>query len=109
MWSLATETRKVITNNTEWIPVAIDPQYVVGFNWERQYGARVVKNFGDKFAFGGVGGKSRNDVSRWPRIQHLHEHVGDGNALRPIRTRLCLLRGWRWTVELLRHDRVFSE
>ena len=44
----------------------IDPQYVVGFNWERQYGARVVKNFGDKFALGvsaedprttGVGGR----------------------------------------------------
>jgi hypothetical protein len=66
MWSLATETRKLITNNTEWTPVVIDPQYVVGFNWERQYGARLVKNFGDKFAFAvsaenpettGVGGR----------------------------------------------------
>ncbi len=66
MWSLATETRKLITNNTEWTPAAIDPQYVVGFNWERQYGARLVKNFGDKFAFAvsaenpettGVGGR----------------------------------------------------
>jgi hypothetical protein len=30
----------------------IDPNYVVGFTWARQYGLRVVKNFGDKFALG---------------------------------------------------------
>ncbi len=30
----------------------IDPNYVVGFSWARQYGFRVVKNFGDKFALG---------------------------------------------------------
>ena len=28
----------------------IDPQYVVGFTWARQYGMRVVKDFGGKFA-----------------------------------------------------------
>jgi hypothetical protein len=50
MWSLATEDKKGIANLQEWIPLVIDPQYVVGFNWERQYGARVVKNFNDKFA-----------------------------------------------------------
>jgi hypothetical protein len=50
MWSLVTEDKKGIDNLQEWIPQTIDPQYVVGFNWERQYGARVVKSFGDKFA-----------------------------------------------------------
>jgi hypothetical protein len=30
----------------------IDPQYVVGFTWARQYGFRVVKDFGGKFALG---------------------------------------------------------
>jgi hypothetical protein len=50
LWSLATENKKGISTLTEWIPLVIDPQYVVGFNWERQYGARVAKNFSDKFA-----------------------------------------------------------
>jgi len=50
MWSLATENRKGIRNLQEWTPLVIDPQYVVGFTWARQYGARVVKSFGDKFA-----------------------------------------------------------
>jgi hypothetical protein len=51
-WSLATETRKGITNRTEILPQTIDPQYQVGFNWARQYGFRVVKDFGGKFALG---------------------------------------------------------
>jgi hypothetical protein len=50
MWSLATENKKGITNLTEWIPLTIDSQYQVGFTWERQYGARVTKNLGDKLA-----------------------------------------------------------
>src|ERR1700722_7368867 len=50
MWSLATEDRKGIDNRQEAIPLTIDPQYNVGFSWARQYGFRVVKNFGDKFA-----------------------------------------------------------
>jgi hypothetical protein len=51
-WSLATETKKGITNRTEVLPQNIDPQYQVGFNWARQYGFRVVKDFGGKFALG---------------------------------------------------------
>lgn len=51
-WSLATENRKGIFNRQEAIPLTIDSQYVVGFTWARQYGFRVVKNFGDKFALG---------------------------------------------------------
>ena len=50
MWTLATENRKGINNRLEWLPAQIDPQYVVGFTWARQYGFRVVKDFGGKFA-----------------------------------------------------------
>ena len=49
-WTLATEDRKGIDNRQEAIPLTVDPQYTVGFTWARQYGFRVVKNFGDKFA-----------------------------------------------------------
>ena len=52
MWTLATENRKGINNRQEWLPMMIDPQYVVGFTWSRQYGFRVVKDFGGKFALG---------------------------------------------------------
>ena len=48
MWSLATADRNGTANRTEWIPKTIDPQYQVGFNWERQYGLRVAKSFGNK-------------------------------------------------------------
>jgi hypothetical protein len=51
MWSLVTEDRKGIDNRQEALPMTIDPQYTVGFNWARQYAFRVVKSFGDKFSF----------------------------------------------------------
>jgi hypothetical protein len=50
MWSLVTEDRKGIDNRQEAIPLTIDAQYNVGFSWARQYGFRVVKDFGGKFA-----------------------------------------------------------
>jgi len=50
MWSLAVETRKGIQNRQEALPMIIDPQYVVGFTWQRAYGFRLVKNFNDKLA-----------------------------------------------------------
>jgi hypothetical protein len=50
MWTLATENKKGIANRQENLPLQIDPQYVVGFTWARQYGMRVVKDFGGKFA-----------------------------------------------------------
>jgi hypothetical protein len=50
MWSLATENRTGINNRQESNPAQIDPQYVVGYTWARQYGLRVVKDFGGKFA-----------------------------------------------------------
>jgi hypothetical protein len=52
MWTLATENRKGINNRQEALPMIIDPQYVVGFTWARQYGFRIVKDFGGKFALG---------------------------------------------------------
>jgi len=51
-WSLATEDKKGIQNRTELPPLTIDSQYNVGFTWEREYGFRVVKDFGGKFALG---------------------------------------------------------
>jgi hypothetical protein len=52
MWSLVTEDRKGIQNRQEALPMMIDPNYVVGFTWARQYALRVVKNIGDKIAIG---------------------------------------------------------
>jgi hypothetical protein len=51
-WSLATEYKKGLFNRQEDTPMMIDPNYVVGWTWERQYGLRVVKDFGGKFALG---------------------------------------------------------
>jgi len=53
MWSLATEVKKGISNDPSDIltPLTVDPNYVTGFVWTRQYGFRVVKSF-DKVAFG---------------------------------------------------------
>jgi hypothetical protein len=46
MWSLATEYKSGLANLNEQIPLTVDSQYQVGFTWERQYGARIVKNIG---------------------------------------------------------------
>jgi len=51
MWSLVTESKKGIENRQEAFPLQIDPQYVVGWAWQRAYGFRVAKNW-DKFAIG---------------------------------------------------------
>jgi Skp family chaperone for outer membrane proteins len=53
LWSLATEQKKGITSAPGDVttPLTIDPNYVPGFVWTRQYGFRVVKSF-DKAAFG---------------------------------------------------------
>ena len=51
MWSLVTESKKGIANRQEQFPLMIDPQYVVGWAWQRAYGFRVIKNW-DKFALG---------------------------------------------------------
>src|SRR5215469_5215327 len=53
MWSLATEDKKGLSNLSGDImtPQTIDPNYVVGFVWTRQWGMRVTKTW-DKFALG---------------------------------------------------------
>ena len=56
VWSLVTEDAKGIspdddmgkTNDVR--PKTIDPSYNVGFDFARQYGIRLTKSFGDKFA-----------------------------------------------------------
>jgi hypothetical protein len=71
MWTLATENRKSIANRGEALPQMIDPQYVVGFTWERIPSVRVTKSFGDKFTLGvsaeepqtTIGGRGFNSVT----------------------------------------------
>ena len=52
MWSLATETKSGMDNRTEALPQTIDPNYVPGFTWARQYAFRVTKNYNNKFWLG---------------------------------------------------------
>src|SRR5271170_788889 len=66
-WSLATENRTGIINRTELLPQTIDPQYSVGFVWERQYGARVVKSFDNKQLW--VGLSVENPQTETPSCQ----------------------------------------
>ena len=54
MWSLATEYRHGLANNSEDVPLTIDAQYNVGFTWARQYGFRAVKQIGQNFWVGGA-------------------------------------------------------
>jgi hypothetical protein len=44
MWSLATENRKGIQNRGEALPMMVDPQYVVGFTWQRADSIRVTQS-----------------------------------------------------------------
>jgi hypothetical protein len=46
-WSLATLYKTGLVPRQENVPLTIDAQYVVGFNWERQAQLRVVKDFAD--------------------------------------------------------------
>lgn len=54
MWSLATETKKGLSTLSGDIgsPQTIDPNYVPGFVWARQWGFRVTKKVGNGFFFG---------------------------------------------------------
>jgi len=54
MWSLATEFRHGMANNSEAIPLTVDAQYNVGFTWERQYGFRTVRRLGQRLWIGGA-------------------------------------------------------
>jgi len=71
MWTLATENKKGIVNRGEALPLMIDPQYLVGFTWERIPSVRVTKSFGDKLTLGlsaeapqtTIGGRGFNSVT----------------------------------------------
>jgi hypothetical protein len=52
MWTLVTETKKLLAPLSEAKPMTIDAQYTVGFSWAREFGFRVSKNFGNKVALG---------------------------------------------------------
>lgn len=51
-WSLATMYTKGLMPRMESIPLTIEAQYAVGFNWERQWQLRVVKNWAEKYWLG---------------------------------------------------------
>jgi len=52
-WSLATLTTSgTLKLRSEQVPLTIDAQYVVGFNWTRNAQLRFVKAIGDRAAFG---------------------------------------------------------
>lgn len=53
-WSLATMYRTGLIPRQENVPLTIDAQYVVGFNWERQAQLRVVKDFDDHKIWAGL-------------------------------------------------------
>jgi hypothetical protein len=54
MWSFLTLTTVGMENRYEAVPFTIDPQYVPGYIWARQYGFRVYKNMLSKKLFAGV-------------------------------------------------------
>jgi len=51
-WSLVTQNRNGIVARQENIPLTIDAQYVVGFNWTRNAQIRIVKDFGPAVSIG---------------------------------------------------------
>ncbi len=53
-WSLGTMFRTGMVPRQEDIPLTIDAQYVVGFNWERQAQLRLVKDFEDQRLWAGI-------------------------------------------------------
>ena len=53
-WSLATMYKTGLTPRQENVPLTIDAQYVVGFDWARQAEIRVAKDFYDKRLWAGL-------------------------------------------------------
>ncbi len=52
MWSLMTPDKNGMNPRSEAVPLTIEAQYAVGFNWARQAGVRFVKQLGDQASFG---------------------------------------------------------
>jgi len=44
MWSLLTTDKSGVSTRSEWVPLTIDAQYAIGFNWARQFGVRIAKD-----------------------------------------------------------------
>jgi hypothetical protein len=81
MWSMVTESKKGIANRQEQFPLMIDPQYIVGWAWQRAYGFRVVKNW-DKFALGfGVEGPQTTFGGRGSNNNFFFNIPGAGGGL----------------------------
>ncbi len=53
-WTMATMNRVGMLPRTENVPLTIDAQYVVGFDWARQAEVRVVKEFDDHKLWAGI-------------------------------------------------------
>ena len=51
MWSLMTPMKNGAAPRSEAVPLTIDAQYNLGFNWARQWGVRFVQDFNKKAAF----------------------------------------------------------
>jgi hypothetical protein len=51
-WSMLTQDKVDITPRQENIPLTIDAQYTVGFNWDRNMQLRAVKDWGNGFSLG---------------------------------------------------------
>jgi len=71
------KTAQGINNRQEALPMIIDPQYVVGFTWARQYGFRIVKDFGGKLCAGAFGGRTAGDAGR-TRVLDVNEYKRGG-------------------------------
>jgi hypothetical protein len=52
MWSLVTPNKSGMLNRSEAVPLTIEAQYAVGFDWARQFGFRAVTKLGDEASFG---------------------------------------------------------
>ena len=61
-WSLATMNTNGITPRNENIPLTIDAQYVVGFDWQRTPQFRIAKDFADKEIAPGARERDRGEI-----------------------------------------------
>lgn len=52
MWSLMTPDKNGMNPRSEWVPLTIEAQYAVGFNWARQAGFRLVDKLSDVATWG---------------------------------------------------------
>jgi Skp family chaperone for outer membrane proteins len=78
-WSLATETTALMTRGTEILPSTIDAQYEAGFVWARQYGFRVIKDFGKVAAFG-ISAENAQTLNPGGNNLPLNELIGSGGT-----------------------------